>query len=139
LGAILSAIILRGDYTWYSMLSRPFFSLPTWFMTEVWLVLYPLMAIALYLVLTEGKGKHKTLVIIFCINALLPIIRAFFFWQLHYLGLALLIAVLYWFLTIGITITAWHISRRAGMLMLPVVFYAIFNLIIYISLFLLNT
>jgi tryptophan-rich sensory protein len=139
LGAVIAGIIITGDRTWYSALTKPFFAAPTWLSSGIWLFLYLLMGIALYLVYLEKGSKNMNLIFVaFGLAAIIPVLRAFFFWQLHYIVSSTALAGLLWLLTIGITLSFWHVSKKAGLLMVPVLLWVMFSLIVALAILALN-
>jgi len=139
IGVIITGVIINSDPTWYNTLTLPFFSAPSWFIAIAWLILYTFMGSALYLVhLSRGGRNLKLVYVLFVITAVLPMINAIFFWQLNYIRLSTIITVFIWLLSIGLTLNFWHTSKKAGVLMLPVLLWVMFSLVLSISILSLN-
>ena len=61
LGAAVTGIIINSDHTWYGTLSQPTFAAPSWFSSEIWLVLYLFMGLALYIAYLKRDGGSMKL------------------------------------------------------------------------------
>lgn len=139
IGAIITGIILNSDRIWYSTLAVPFFSSPSWFSAEVWIFLYLFMVAALYIAYQDkGKKSMSVVYVLFALAVILPLLRAFFFWQLHYLITSTSLSALEWLLVIGLTLNYRHISPKASLLMLPVLVWTMYSFIVGLSILALN-
>jgi tryptophan-rich sensory protein len=139
LGATVTGIIINSDHTWYNTLTQPVFAAPGWVSSEVWLVLYLFMGLALYVVYLNRDGKSlKYSYALFFFAAIIPVLRAFFFWQLHYLMTSTALIAVEWLLVIALTLNFWYVSKKASLLMLPVLLWLLFSLIVGISVLALN-
>ena len=138
-GAIITGLILNSDAAWYSTLAVPFFSAPSWFTAEVWIFLYLFMVAALYIAYeNKGKKNMNVVCVLFVLATILPLLRAVFFWQLHYLVTSTSLSALEWLLVIGLTLNYRHISSKASLFMLPVILWTMYSLILGLSILALN-
>lgn len=106
--------------TWYAGLEKPFFNPPDWVFGPVWTILYILMGIAFYLVLTAKSKITKNLAIQFFMAQLgLNFLWTIFFFAAHLPFLALLeIIILLVAIVMTIRVFSAH-SSVAAWLMLP--------------------
>lgn len=134
----IAALLTGGGMDVFETLNKPPLSPPGWLFPVVWTILYILMGVASYLVLTSGKAPE-------CIRralALYTIQLAFnFLWPIFFFGLsAYLFAFIWlialWLLILATTFSFYRIHETAGWLMLPylawVTFAGYLNLGIYI-------
>jgi len=118
---------------WYASLAKPTWTPPTWVFGPVWTLLYPLVAVAGWLVWRGGRAGGATLLFLFqlALNAAWP----WLFFSLHRLDLALLdVVVLVLVILVAIGVFRRR-SRGAALLLLPylawVVFAAALNLAVW--------
>ncbi len=141
-GAVTSGmlLIIKGGLFWYDTLSKQLFSVPGGILAVVWIIVYLLMAVALYKILEKRKRNKavKCALAFFCIMVLFALIRTFFFSGLQYIDYGLVVASLFWIFATATTVKFWHISKQAAMFMLPVVVWATFTIILTISMYALN-
>lgn len=136
-GFIGSYFTIPSIGTWYSSLNKPVFNPPSFVFAPVWTLLYILMGISLYLVLSSKKIKDFALKL-FIIQLLLNVSWSLVFFGLHNLPLSLLNIVLLW-LSILWTIKEFlKISKNAGYLLYPYILWVSFASILNFSIFLLN-
>lgn len=83
-GMLGGAFTYPAVSTWYAMLTKPIFTPPTWVFGPVWIVLYFLMALALYRAVIK-KASLKW----FFIQLVLNVVWSYLFFGLHEIGLAL--------------------------------------------------
>lgn len=131
----LSALLTRGGMDAFAALSKPALSPPGWLFPVVWTLLYILMGIASYLVLTSEKPKGAAL----SIYALQLVFN--FFWPIIFFNFeaylfAFVWLVILWVLILVTMILFFRISETAGYLLLPYLLWVTFagylNLYIYI-------
>lgn len=137
IGAISVSPAILG---WYSYLVKPFFNPPNWVFAPVWTILYALMGISLYLVLEKKLKKEETtkLVLIFGVQFLLNIVWSFLFFGLHsplfgFIDIILLV------IAILINIFSFYkVSKGAGLILLPYLFWVLFASILNFYVLILN-
>ena len=125
---------------WYSTLSKPFFTPPSWIFGPAWTTLYTLMAISAFLVWRKGfkKKQIKNALKLFAIQLFLNAIWSPVFFGAHNLLLALIIIIAMWFYIVK-TIKAFaKIDRVASYLLYPYIAWVSFASILNFSLWLLN-
>lgn len=124
----LSALLTGGGMKDFEMLNKPPLSPPGWLFPVVWTILYTLMGLASYLVLTSGKDRREVRGALVWYGAQLA---ANFLWPILFFNLswylvALLWLLLLWVLVLVTTVKFSRISSRAGDLMLPYLLWLTF-------------
>ena len=110
--AALTAGESRG--AWYSSLSRPGWTPPSWVFGPVWTALYVMMGYASYRVWRAGGSMR-----LYAVQLILNFAWSLIFFKAHNLGLATVdILALLGVLT-ATTIQFWRVDPVAGALMLP--------------------
>ena len=117
-----------GSMKDFAALDQPPLSPPGWIFPVVWTVLYVLMGIASYIILTSSVptlDKKNALKVYFIQLAFNFLWSEIFFtlgaYEIAFLWLLMLLALI--LLT---TVRFWRIDRRAGMLMLPYAVWVVF-------------
>ena len=135
---VVASLISGGGMATFGRLNQPPLSPPGWLFPIVWTILYTLMGISSYLVLTSGgteKEIRKALTVYayqLVVNFLWPTFFFNFGWYLF----AFVWLVLLWVLILIMIIQFYQLSKPAAYLMIPyllwVTFAAYLNLAIYI-------
>ena len=130
-----AGILTRGSMETFQSLNKPALSPPGWLFPVVWTILYLLMGIASYLVLTSGKTNHSALTV-YGIQLVFN-----FFWSIIFFGFEAYLfsfvwLVILWILILATIIRFFRISESAGYLLLPYLLWVTFagylNLYIYL-------
>ncbi|MCI8590134.1 MAG: tryptophan-rich sensory protein [Clostridiales bacterium] len=133
----LSALLTRGGMEVFQSLNKPLLSPPGWLFPVVWTILYILMGIASYLVLTSGKPNRAALTVY-------GIQLAFnFFWSIIFFNLeaylfSFIWLVILWILIFVTMILFYGISKPAGYLLLPYLLWVTFAGYLNFYIYLLN-
>ena len=138
-GIVGSFFTISKISSWYLTLEKPIFSPPNWVFGPVWNILYLLMGISLFLVLTAKKSRDRSLGIkLFyaqlILNALWSIV---FFGMENPLGAFLIILVLWSsiFATIKIFL---RVNRAAGNFLLPYIIWVTIATFLNLGIVILN-
>jgi tryptophan-rich sensory protein len=128
-GSIFTTPSIPG---WYASLQKPSFSPPNWLFAPVWTILYALMGISLYIIWSRGlqNNKVKNAVFAFGIQLLLNTLWSILFFGLKSPFLAFLEIIILWFAILITIIKFYKISKKAGLLLLPYIFWVSFALIL---------
>ena len=132
----LSSLLTRNSMETFQAITKPDLAPPGWLFPVVWTILYILMGIASYLVLTSGKPNDKAL-------ATYGIQLVFnFFWSIIFFNLELYLfafiwLVLLWLLILKTTLLFYQISKPAGYLMIPYLLWVAFAGYLNFSIYLL--
>lgn len=120
-GGAVGFLTMGGIQTWYVTLNKPWFTPPGYVFGPVWTVLYILMGISLYLVISQGWEKKpvKTGVLLFGLQLVANLL-----WSLLFFGMqspvAALADILMLLALIIATIVAFsRVSKPAAVLLVP--------------------
>ncbi len=133
----LSSLLTRSSMETFEAISKPALAPPGFLFPVVWTILYILMGIASYLVLTSGRPNDTALTVY-------GIQLAFnFFWPIIFFNLGLYLfaflwLVLLWLLILITAVLFCQISKPAGYLMLPYLLWVTFAGYLNLSIYLLN-
>ena len=136
----ISSLITQGSMEVFETINKPYLSPPGWVFPVVWTILYILMGIASYIVLTSGQSQYKikmalaVYLIQLAINFVWPII--FFNAQKYLLAFVWLIVL--WVLILITTVLFGNISKTAGKLMIPYLLWVTFAGYLNYSIYMLN-
>jgi benzodiazapine receptor len=126
-------------YAWYSNLTRPAWTPPSWVFGPVWSILYTLMAIALILVIVNRADRDIAIpVILFIIQLVLNAGWVGIFFGLHQIGFAFLEILFLWMAILLTVIAFWNVTPLSAVLLLPYLFWVTFAAILNFSLWRLN-
>ena len=139
-GIIGSFFTMPAIPGWYQGLIKPSLNPPNWLFGPVWTLLYTLMAIALFLVLKNNwqEKRIKQAVIIFSAQLLLNTSWSIVFFGLQNLSLAFINIIVLLFFIVWTIIVFYRISKPAGYLLLPYLFWVSFASYLNLSIWLLN-
>jgi benzodiazapine receptor len=137
LGAIVT---LPQISSWYSTLSKPWWSPPNWLFGPIWTTLYVLMGIALFLVWREGIHRRdvRFAILIFGVQLVLSLIWSVVFFSLHALFGSFAIVMLLWLAILANIIAFLIISKWAGLLLVPYIIWVSIASYLNYSVYLLN-
>lgn len=131
----LSALLTRGSMETFQLLNKPALSPPGWLFPVVWTLLYILMGIASYLVLTSGKPNCFALAV-YAVQLMFNFFWTIIFFNLEAYLLAFIWLVILWVLILVTMVLFFRISETAGYLLLPYLLWVTFagylNLYIYL-------
>lgn len=133
----LAGFLTRDSMKIFQTLNKPALSPPAWLFPIVWTILYVLMGIASYLVITSGKS-YRTALMFYGIQLVFNFFWSIFFFNMEaYLFLFIWLVIL-WILIFITMILFFRISEPAGYLMLPYLLWVTFAGYLNISIYLLN-
>ena len=121
-GSYFTAISVN---TWFTTLEQPFFMPPTWTFGVVWSLLYLLMGIAFYLMLTTPANKedHYLAWQLFVLQLIINVGWTLVFFALLDPLSALFGIIALLFLVTGTILTFWKINKLSAYLLLPYFFW----------------
>lgn len=140
IGYLGSIVTLPQISTWYSTLSKPWWSPPNWLFGPIWTTLYVLMGIALFLVWREGIHRKdvRFAILIFGVQLALSLIWSVVFFSLHALFGSFVIVMLLWLAILANIIAFLIISKWAGLLLVPYIIWVSIASYLNYSVYLLN-
>ena len=124
----LSALVTRGSMDAHSNLNQPPLAPPGWVFPVVWTILFLLMGVASYLVLTSGKDRVAVTGALRVYGLQLAVN---FFWSILFFNLSLCWAafvwlVLLWGLVLLTLLRFSRIAKAAGWLLIPYLVWVTF-------------
>lgn len=134
-----SAVTIPSITTWYTTLTKPFFTPPNAIFGPVWTLLYLLMAISLAIVWNKPQKKQtKKALQLFFIQLTLNFLWSFVFFGMHQIFTGLIVIVLLW-AAIFQTITYFFpIAKKAAYLLIPYILWVSFAAMLNLALAVLN-
>lgn len=162
-GAIGAVVTVPAIGGWYSALNKPEITPPGWVFGPAWTVLYFLMGIALYLVweknwearvpaavktsrawnrfsrkLFDGDWRRQNVILIFAIQSFLNILWSLLFFELKSPGVAFFELLMLWVAILYTIINFWRVSKPAGYLLVPYLFWVAFAGYLNFSIWMMN-
>ena len=137
LGAIVT---IPQITTWYSTLSKPWWSPPNWLFGPVWTTLYLLMGVALFLVWREGWHRRdvRFAILIFGVQLVISLLWSVVFFSFHALFGSFIIVMLLWLAILANIIAFLIISKWAGFLLVPYIVWVSIASYLNYSVYILN-
>lgn len=123
--ASFSALLTQNSMETFASVSKPPLSPPGWLFPVVWTILYILMGIASYLVLTSKKPPNNAL-LLYGIQLGFNFFWSIIFFNLKLYFLAFIWLILLWLLIFKTTVLFSQRSKPAGYLMFPYLLWAAF-------------
>jgi len=126
----------QGIWFWFQAQIRPAWSLPVWFFTPTWTILYGLIAWASWQIWNSPADPKRTLALrLFAAQLLLNVTWPWLFYAWHKTGVASTEMVLLWVTAVATTTCFWRVKPVAGRLMIPFalwIFYlAVLNVVVW--------
>jgi len=136
----LSALLTRDSMQTFDQITKPPLSPPGWLFPVVWTILYTLMGIASYLILTADvpTGEKKLPLTVYAVQ-----LAVNFFWSILFFNFELYLfsfvwLVLLWLLIITTIIAFGKISKPAAWLLIPYLLWVTFAGYLNFAIYLLN-
>jgi len=126
--------------TWYQNINKAPFNPPNWVFGPAWTILYTLMAIAFYLILST-KTKSKLLnpaITVFIIQLVLNFLWSYIFFTLHLPLLAFIDIIILWLFILLNIIKFAAINKTASYLLYPYIAWVSFASILNFYVVILN-
>lgn len=133
----LSALLTMGGMKTLETLNKPALAPPGWLFPAAWTILYILMGIASYLVVTSGK-PHKTAPVFYGLQLAFNFFWPIIFFSLGQYLFAFIWLVIMWLLILITTYLFHGISEPAGYLMIPYLLWVAFAGCLNFSIYQLN-
>ncbi len=127
------------NMTWYETLNKPELTPPSRIFTQVWIVLYIMMAISLLFFLrSETNRNKKAAFTLFVLQLILNFgwIRAFF--QMQNIRIAMIIVFLMGIFVFATIIAFYKHSKLAAILLIPYLLWIIFAMYLNFNFLILN-
>ena len=132
-----AALLSRGGMDTFESLEKSPLSPPGWLFPVVWTLLYILMGIASYLVLTSGKN-YGTAITVYAVQLIVNFLWPIIFFNLELYLFAFVWLAALWLLILFTAVLFYRISAPAGYLMIPYLVWVTFAGYLNYSIYLLN-
>lgn len=131
---------MNYDKNWYDSLMKPKFQPPAWIFAPVWTILYTMMFVALFIVVTSKYNLTSVLAIsLFVTQFLLNISWSPIFFAKHDFKKAFYVAVLLAISVFATMVCFFFISKIAGLLFLPYFLWCSFASVLSFAIMKLNS
>lgn len=135
----ISGFLTRESFKNFAILNKPPFSPPGWLFPVVWTILYVLMGIASYLVLSAEKPfRVRTALTVYGVQLAFNFLWSIIFFNFELYLFAFVWLVLLWILILITTVLFYRISKPAGYLLIPYLLWVTFAGYLNFGIFLLN-
>lgn len=133
----LAGFLTRNGMETFQSLNKPALSPPGWLFPVVWTILYILMGIASYLILTSEKTNQSALVF-YGIQLIFNFFWSIIFFNFEAYLFSFIWLVILWILILATMILFFRISEPAGYLLLPYLLWVTFAGYLNFYIYLLN-
>lgn len=135
-----SAYLTGDSMSMFDLLIKPALSPPGWLFPVVWTILFVLMGIASYLVLTSGKSEDdiRTALTVYGVQLAFNFLWSILFFRFGQYLFAFFWLILLELLIIATTVLFYRITKPAGQLMIPYVLWVAFAGYLNLAIYLLN-
>jgi len=125
---IVASLISGGGMATFGRLNQPPLSPPGWLFPVVWTILYTLMGISSYLVLTSGGKKEdiRKALTIYAYQLVVNFLWPTFFFNFGWYLFSFIWLVLLWVLVLIMIIQFYQLSKTASYLMIPYLLWLTF-------------
>ncbi len=136
----LSALLTRESMILFGSVQKPPLSPPGWLFPVVWTILYTLMGIASYLVLTSEAPKEEIgkAINVYLYQLLLNFLWSTWFFNFQWYWFAFFWLVVLWIMILVTLIRFYRISKSAGYLLIPYLLWVTFAGYLNLGIALLN-
>ena len=137
---ITAGLLTRDSMSAFSMLNKPPLAPPGILFPIVWTILYTLMGIASYLVLSSGKNQEDvtTALIVYLLQLAINFFWPIFFFNLEWYLFAFFWLILLWVLIRKTIQLFYPLSKTASYLMIPYLVWVTFAGYLNLGIYLLN-
>ena len=136
LGAVFTAPEIQ---TWYAALNKPVFNPPSWIFGPVWTLLYLMMGITLYFILTAPPSTEKrNATVFFFLQFTLNFFWSLIFFRLHETGWAFVEIIAMWLAILATIYTSQKLKPLAAYLLIPYLLWVSFASVLNGAIFWLN-
>jgi tryptophan-rich sensory protein len=124
----ISGFITKNDITgWYATLVKPGFNPPNYLFGPVWSLLYVLMGVSIYMVIsTPPSSNRREGILIFAAQLFLNFWWSIIFFSIHRIDFALAEIVLLWLFILWMILAFLKLRPAAGYLMIPYLLWVSF-------------
>lgn len=120
----LSTLLTRDGVRAFDQVAQPALTPPDWVFPIVWTILFVLMGIASYLVVTTDPQPEA--LILYAVQLVFNLLWSVCFFNFEWYLFSFFWLILLWFLILATTIVFYRISKPAGYLMIPYLLWVTF-------------
>ena len=136
LGSIVG--FLTSSFNNYNNFIEPSFAPPSILFPIVWTILYTLMGISSYIIISSNSMDKDDAIIIYIIQLLVNLLWSFFFFSFKLYFFSFLWILLLILLVINMIKRFYNISKISGLIQIPYLLWIIFAAILNLSIYILN-
>lgn len=138
-GAVSAALTSNSMET-FATIDKPFFAPPAWLFPIAWTILYTLMGISSYLILTSGapKAEVESAMRLYAYQLAVNFLWPTFFFNLGWYLFAFLWLVLLWVLVLMMILKFKDINKLAAYLNIPYILWLTFAAVLNLAIWILN-
>ena len=133
----LSALFTKNGMDSFESLRKPPLAPPGWIFPVVWTVLFILMGIACYLIVTSGR-RNTTALAFYSVQLFFNFMWSLIFFNFEAYLFAFIWLIILWLLILATAVAFYGISKPAGCLMIPYLLWVAFAGYLNFSIYLLN-
>lgn len=136
----LSALLTSNSMESFSTLNKPSFAPPAWLFPVAWTILYTLMGVSSYLILTSVAPKEdkETALKIYAIQLSVNFLWSTFFFNLEWYLFAFFWLLLLWGLVLAMIVKFYKINKTAAFINIPYILWLTFAAVLNFSIWFLN-
>lgn len=124
---------------WYNTLNKPPFTPPASYFPMAWGILYTLMTIAFFVILSKPHSQNKYIAVnLFLFQLILNFTWSYVFFEMKSIRLALLDVIFLFIILIFTIIYFFKLSKLAGILLIPYLLQVIFAIYLNLGIAILN-
>ena len=136
---LLGGLLFSSNPSFYASLNKPFFAPPSWIFMIVWTLLYIMITISIYPIITENKWKDiKEYLYTLFINYLSNQLFTFFFFQLQSPFLGFLDCMIVLMSSLFLYHETKSLNDISAKWLKPYLFWNIFATILSLSIYFMN-
>lgn len=125
--------------SWYTTINKPFFNPPNWIFAPVWTVLFILIGLSFYYVWINNFDNQKYKVIsIYYAQLFLNLLWSILFFGMRSPLFSLIEIIILCVVIVFNILIFYKVSKKAGLLLLPYLFWVIFASFLNFSIYMLN-
>ena len=137
-GGISAALSAKGMAT-YGEMRKPPLSPPAWTFSVAWTLLYVMMGLASYFVITSDSGNKKIAIVIYLMQLAMNFMWSIIFFNCNEYLMAFVWLIILWCIVIICAVRFWNISRTATCLFIPYIVWLTFAAYLNLGTYIIST
>ena len=137
---VLTSILTSNSMEAFAQIRQPVFAPPAWLFPIAWTILYTLMGISSYIILTSTvpRIQKEAAIRIYAYQLAVNFLWPTFFFNLGWYLFAFFWLLLLWVLVIVMIIRFWNINKLAAYLNIPYILWLTFAAVLNFAIWILN-